>query len=299
MFFHHPKPQICVTGRCQLPECQVKEVAPYEIKLKFSIWQVNWCQVSNKYNLSLLHLMSTGVINPHPFYRESVLLWWWQMFWLRMVPGMGGMSPLSYQKACALRQQLRCAPFVTSIPHFHHSTCHPWWLANKFNFHRISCKYAKDQMPVQSIETFSFSPSFHSVQKIYTSPERLKSLSSSSTLVVNSNKKNYPSNMPIMSLRKITFTSGRLVHTEPPHRDVPAYLQGNVSEINIDEEDLFDDDLVEELYKDMEDDILEYLIPRLISYEETDTSFVIPCPHCSKSEPDTSNQEIFIDKNSG
>lgn len=155
-------------------------------------------------------------------------------------------------------------------------------------------------MPVPSIDTFSFSPSFTFVRNLYTSPERLKSLSSSSsTSVVNSDKKNDPHGMPIKSLRKISFICERLVHTEPPHRDIPAYLQGNVSEVNIDEEDLSDDELVEELYKDMEDDILEYLIPRLISYEETDTSFVIPCPHCSKSEPDTSNQEIFIDKNSG
>ncbi|KAK3877154.1 hypothetical protein Pcinc_018109 [Petrolisthes cinctipes] len=89
------------------------------------------------------------------------------------------------------------------------------------------------------------------------------------------------------------------MHTKSPHRDIPSYLQGNISKVSIAEDDLFDDELLEDLYKDMADDILEYLTPRLISYEETDTSFVIPCPHCSATDPDTSNQDIFIDKNTG
>lgn len=103
--------------------------------------------------------------------------------------------------------------------------------------------------------------------------------------------------------RKSTFywhiPNIRNFHTSFLRKDIPEYLYGNVSEVRGVENDLYDEELEEDLYNDMEDDIVDFLTSRLIAYEETDTSFVIQCPTCSTKECDSRVQGIFVDKNSG
>lgn len=95
-------------------------------------------------------------------------------------------------------------------------------------------------------------------------------------------------------------TGVRKIHTSDCRKDIPEYLQGSISEVASVDNDLFDNDEVkDDLYHDMEDDIIDFFTSHLISYEETDTSFSVHCPACSTKEGDTQVQEIFVDKNSG
>lgn len=91
----------------------------------------------------------------------------------------------------------------------------------------------------------------------------------------------------------------RNFHTSVFRKDIPEYLYGNVSEVSSAENDLLDEELEDDVHNDLEDDIVDFLTSRLISYEETDTSFVIHCPTCSTKECDSRVQGIFVDKNSG
>lgn len=89
------------------------------------------------------------------------------------------------------------------------------------------------------------------------------------------------------------------IHTSSKKRDIPEYLQGNISEVASLEDDLLLDDPEEEEGNDMEEDIVDFLTSHLIAYEETATSFTVQCPSCSKEDNSTRPQEIFVDKNSG
>ncbi|KAK8379163.1 hypothetical protein O3P69_019186 [Scylla paramamosain] len=96
--------------------------------------------------------------------------------------------------------------------------------------------------------------------------------------------------------------SGRCLHIGNvfKQRDIPEYLLGYISQVTA-ESDLLGDELEEEEEeKDMEDDIVDFLNTRILTFEETDTSFVLPCPTCPrKNEEETKLNEIFVDKNSG
>ena len=87
-------------------------------------------------------------------------------------------------------------------------------------------------------------------------------------------------------------------HSSQRFRDIPDYLKGSVSEVD----NIFDDFLREEfegnLDDDMTEDILEFLNSRLLLYEETESSFMVPCHMCS-SDHTSRSQEIIIDKISG
>lgn len=89
------------------------------------------------------------------------------------------------------------------------------------------------------------------------------------------------------------------IHTSSKKRDIPEYLQGNISEVASLEDDLLLNDLEEEEGNDMEEDIVEFLTSHLIAYEETATSFTVQCPACSKEDNSARPQEVFVDKNSG
>lgn len=89
------------------------------------------------------------------------------------------------------------------------------------------------------------------------------------------------------------------IHTSSKKRDIPEYLQGNISEVASLEDDLLLNDLEEEEGNDMEEDIVDFLTSHLIAYEETATSFTVQCPACSKEDNSARPQEVFVDKNSG
>ncbi|XP_050739895.1 mitochondrial DNA helicase-like [Eriocheir sinensis] len=110
---------------------------------------------------------------------------------------------------------------------------------------------------------------------------------------------------PCNSLYQMKY---RLLHSSSSSRqkDIPEYLLGSISEVDTAEDDLLGDDFEEEEEEEeeeekMEDEILDFLTPRLIPFEETDSSFVIPCPGCTneRDEDDDKMKEIFVDKNSG
>ncbi|XP_063611381.1 mitochondrial DNA helicase-like [Penaeus indicus] len=89
------------------------------------------------------------------------------------------------------------------------------------------------------------------------------------------------------------------IHTSSKKRDIPEYLQGNISEVASLEDDLLLDELEEEEGNDMGEDIVDFLTSHLIAYEETATSFTVQCPACSKEDKSARPQEVFVDKNSG
>ncbi|KAK7060659.1 hypothetical protein SK128_018824 [Halocaridina rubra] len=98
--------------------------------------------------------------------------------------------------------------------------------------------------------------------------------------------------------KPLMASSPARLHTSAFKRDIPHYLQGNVSEVTTIDDDLYDE-FEDGFENDMEDEISEFLNSRLIPYEETESSFTIPCHTCSLESQGSRPQEIFVDKNSG
>ncbi|XP_068248280.1 mitochondrial DNA helicase [Palaemon carinicauda] len=89
------------------------------------------------------------------------------------------------------------------------------------------------------------------------------------------------------------------IHSSACRRDIPDYLKGNISEVESAEDDLLNEIFEDEVENDMEEEILEFLNSHLLLYEETESSFMLPCLLCSADDQATRSQEIIIDKNSG
>lgn len=87
------------------------------------------------------------------------------------------------------------------------------------------------------------------------------------------------------------------LHSSPSSRcDIPQYLAGSISEVEIPEEE----DEMENLENEMQDEIIEFLSSRAIVFEETDSSFVVECPTCRGTQGKHPNaQDIFVDKHTG
>lgn len=99
-----------------------------------------------------------------------------------------------------------------------------------------------------------------------------------------------------VGLSKIPSVS---IHSSVCRRDIPDYLKGIISEVASAEDDLLNENFEDEVENDMEDEILEFLNSHLLLYEETESSFMLPCLLCSADDQTTRSQEIIIDKNSG
>jgi len=91
-----------------------------------------------------------------------------------------------------------------------------------------------------------------------------------------------------------------LLHTSSitckDYSDIPDYLIDSISEVQSLEQEKEDLKVTE---NDMEEDVSDYLISRCISYDETDSSFIVQCPSCSHNKDKFLSQDIFVDKHTG
>ena len=77
--------------------------------------------------------------------------------------------------------------------------------------------------------------------------------------------------------------------------DLPDYLVGSITEVDCPE----NEDQLEEVENELEDEIIEFLTHRSISYDEMDCSFTVNCPTCTSTNVNKQSRDIFVDKHSG